>query len=318
MNTKILMQQGRLHISKITAIALFALLAGCNGSAGGDGDSGSPPTPTPTPIPSSQASRIDFLLSSKELPNNSSITVTATIMDSGNKVISGADVVLSVDTGSLTNVTTKTNDAGQVSGDVTAGGDTTPRTVTITATSGSATAHTTVTVVGNLAKSVKLGTASVTAEPTETQYATPYNVLVTDANGLPVKNASVTLTLEPIRYFKGYQAWDATAPASWEISSRSLTTCDSGGECKPATVNPALVVTDSNGFAFFNVIYAKNFARWADVRLTATATLSTGNASDVSEFTLMGLAKDYQNQGISPPGQCSPFNIAGDYPGFCP
>ncbi len=310
------MLRGYSHAAKIAAVATLALLVGCNGSAGGDSDGGTDPTPTPTP--STQASRIDFLLSSKELPNNSSVTVTATVMDSGNKIISGADVVLSVDSGSLTNVTNKTNDAGQVGGDVTTGGDPTPRTITITATSGSATAHTTVTVVGNLAKSVKLGTASVTSQPTETQYSKPFNVLVTDANGLPVKNASVALTLEPIRYFKGYQDWNAGPPAAWQIFASALTTCTTGGECKPATVNPALVVTDSNGFAFFNVIYAKNFARWADVRLTATATLSTGNASDVSEFSLIGIVNDYQTQGVSPPGRCSPFNIDSDYPGICP
>ncbi|UXY16395.1 Ig-like domain-containing protein [Chitiniphilus purpureus] len=305
--------------AQITAVASLALLAACNGTAN-TSDGGSNTEPTPTPAPSVQASRIDFLLSSKELPDNSAVSVTATVMDNGNKVISDAPVTLAVTSGSLINATATTNEAGQVTAELTTGGDATPRTITITATSGSAVATALVTVVGNSAKSVKVGTSNVTAEPTDTQYSKPYNVLVTDANGLPVKNATVQLTLEPIRYWKGYREWDQTVtPNAWTFTSRVMTNCTSGGDCKPATVNPANVITDANGFAFFNVIYAKNYAGWAEMRLTATATLS-GNvtATDVSEFTLMGLAKDYQTQGISSPGRCSPFNALTDYVGTCP
>ena len=51
---------------------------------------------------------------------------------------------------------------------------------------------------------VILGTGNTIATPDPTRYAQPYSVLVTDANGNPVANATVELNVLPTRYQKGF------------------------------------------------------------------------------------------------------------------
>jgi hypothetical protein len=74
----------------------------------------------------------------------------------------------------------------------------------------------------------------------------------------------------------------------------------------PTTTSP----TTPAGTATFNVIYPKDHAGWVAVKLTATATVTGSQSSTSTEFILVGLASDYDNLLVSPPGQYSPYGSA--------
>ena len=55
-----------------------------------------------------------------------------------------------------------------------------------------------------------------------------------------------------------------------------------------------------------NIIYPKDHAKWTAVELTATATVNGTQSSTSASFWLVGLATDYNNQTVAPPGENSP------------
>jgi hypothetical protein len=63
-------------------------------------------------------------------------------------------------------------------------------------------------------------------------------------------------------------------------------------------------ISDSSGFARALISYPKNYASWAQVTLLASA---GGGTPAQANFYLDGLASDYSDLTISPPGQISPF-----------
>lgn len=63
-------------------------------------------------------------------------------------------------------------------------------------------------------------------------------------------------------------------------------------------------VSDATGFARATVSYPKNYATWAQVTLLATSGVGTPAEAN---FYLDGLASDYTNLTVSPPGAISPF-----------
>ena len=67
------------------------------------------------------------------------------------------------------------------------------------------------------------------------------------------------------------------------------------------------IITDALGFATTTVAYAQNFASWAKVTLTAKITVAGSETTSSVSFTLPGLAADYTNVTVAPPGRVSPF-----------
>ncbi len=177
--------------------------------------------------------------------------------------------------------------------------------VVITAAIGAVTATVTLTVAQR-PLFVVLGTGDVVNTPTSTQYALPYSVLVTDADGNPVAGAIVDLSVLPTHYHKGFYdkvsdvnhncGWQKvlTSPACENEDRNQNGLLDPGedfnnnGRVDPgnvATASPSTVTTDTSGFAFFNVVYAKQYT-WVEVAL------------------------DFNDCTVPPPGQISPFGIA--------
>jgi hypothetical protein len=76
-----------------------------------------------------------------------------------------------------------------------------------------------------------------------------------------------------------------------------------------AAVNPT-GVSDSLGFADAVIAYAKDYAFWTTVTLEARVGVSGTPAT--ATFDLVGLASDYSNLGVAPPGQPSPFGTSGN------
>jgi hypothetical protein len=77
----------------------------------------------------------------------------------------------------------------------------------------------------------------------------------------------------------------------------------------PASV-PGRITTDATGFAFFNVVYAREFASWIEVDLRARATVTGSEGLSHAVFFLPGLASDYTDCSVPPPGVVSPFGTA--------
>ena len=159
---------------------------------------------------------------------------------------------------------------------------------------------------------VTLGTGNLILTPSNTQFALPYSVLVTDANGNPVTNATVELTILPTQYSKGIYAQVCPPGAGW-FQQVSVPLCDNEdinsngildrtpidedvngnnkldpGNVATGSVPGGRVTTDASGFAFFNVVYAREFATWVEVALKARATVAGSEGLSQAKFFLRG------------------------------
>ena len=137
---------------------LIATLAACGGGSntcvdvtGGtacEGSSGGGTTPTPV------ASDLVLVLSAASVSNSGTATVTATVttLDANRNALAGAPVTMSANAGgvvTVANAATVSNASGVLTGTVGIGSDTTVRTITVTAVSGSITRTATLSVVAN-------------------------------------------------------------------------------------------------------------------------------------------------------------------------
>jgi hypothetical protein len=241
-----------------------------------------------------------------------------------------------------------TNSSGQTSTNYTAGNSSSAKDgVTITATLANNAAITSKTqvTVGGKSLFIRLGTGNQTEDKNTTQNITPYSVIVTDAAGNPVTGVQVTLAVIPTHYLKGVYEKDGDSdndgkPDYWKQHTSAICLSEDknndgildpdednpadgngngNGRLEPgfvATVYDALnpssntVKTDETGSAFVKVLYGKNYSSWTVVKLQATIRVEGSEYSNVAVFYLPGLAKDYTDLKIPPPGATSPFGIA--------
>jgi len=169
-----------------------------------------------------------------------------------------------------------------------------------------------------------------------------WSAIVTDAAGNAVVGTQVRFTLIPKRYYKGVFIF-VTLDNQWEQSANGLVAgapklCNSedngagnlananngildageddianlgnkNGRLDPgnvASVN-ATGTTDANGIAIATLTYPKSYAFWVDVQLQARAGVVGNDPPTVATFALVGLASDYTNKTVPPPGVISPF-----------
>ncbi|MGD8532074.1 MAG: Ig-like domain-containing protein, partial [Gammaproteobacteria bacterium] len=182
------MQRSTLLSSWIRAGAMLAALAiaGCGGGGSddtilvppGDGDDGG----------TGAVTQVTLSTSSAQLPTsgNASATITAVVQDSNNVVVPGATVNFTSDSGVLSAGSVTTDAGGAAQTVIGAGGDSTPRTITVTATSEG---------VSN-SIDVSLVNAQLTINgPTEVfvNVITEYVVQLSDESGNPIAGQTVTL-----------------------------------------------------------------------------------------------------------------------------
>ncbi|GAB4088630.1 hypothetical protein GCM10028785_12990 [Hydrogenophaga soli] len=185
---------------------------------------------------------------------------------------------------------------------------------------------------------IKIGFGNTVQVYNASTYSMPFSVYVTDASGAAVANQTVTLSQTAMpqgdgsAYYKGSLSWSAVSSV-WvqSITASCLNedlnlngVLDSGedtavgianndGKLTPggvASLAPSSVTTDSNGIATFNLLYGKNLAWWAKVKITARATVAGTESVQTLPFLLPVLTADVTSQSTTPPNLVSPFGTS--------
>jgi len=272
-------------------------------------------------------------------------TISVVVRDAANNLVKNAGVNFTVTAdptgGSLNAARAITDVTGGASVTYTAGSVSSPQNgvkiqATVTDISGvplggpAVTGTATLTVSGQ-SLLVRLGTDNlVLSQPP--LYKKTWVAVVTDAGGNAVPNVTVIFALRPGHYNKGKFDFFDTVASTWHQAI--AVTCenedknfngnvDPGEDDDPvngnnnlklepggvATVNPT-GVTDASGIATAVITYPKDHARWAEYLLEARTGVTSNDPPTVTTFFLVGLATDYSDKSIAPPGEFSPYGTA--------
>ncbi|HTE43273.1 MAG TPA: Ig-like domain-containing protein [Steroidobacteraceae bacterium] len=272
------------------------------------------------------------------VPIGEDSTLTAIVRDASGNLVQGVAVNFSVlqdiTGGVLSQPTANTNAQGRATTIYTAGSSTSPSDgVIIQASIPSAALTTQVALtVGGRNVFISLGTGNTINAPNQTQYRIEYSAQAIDSAGVALVNIPISFTIHALEYLKGDLAWggrvwgyNLPAPVSCLNEDLDLdgvldllpATEDTNGNGRltpgdVATVFPRTVNTDATGTSVVTITYPKNHAKWIRARLVATAVVQGSERSNFADFMLPGLAADYSQEAVSPPGEESPFGIVRD------
>ena len=284
---------------------------------------------------------IAFTTGSASQTNNNS-TISVVVRDINNNLVKNASVNFTITAdpsgGRLTSSNVITDVSGSASVTYVAGTTSSPSNgvviaATVTSVNGVALGApiigtTSLTVAGQ-ANLVSLGTDNLVGGTPPNNTKT-YIAIVTDTAGNRVAGATVSFSLRPGRFMKGhYIPFPPALPTGW--GQTATTTCNNedllfdgiihpgedlngNGKLDPggvATVN-ATGVTDANGIATATITYAKDHSNWAEVTLVARTGVAGNDPPTTATFFLPGLAADYTNLAVAPPGQTSPYGFGAD------
>jgi hypothetical protein len=182
---------------------------------------------------------------------------------------------------------------------------------------------------------ISIGKGRLIADLAEPVYKKQFSVYVTDANGAPVPNKTVVLSVYPDTYYKG--AFHLPDPTRGETGSHWIQVVTPSAGCPnedierngiigfgrnvdvntngkldpglPVVITPASVTTDSGGFATFFLEYGKNFAMWIDATITARASVGGTESVQTQAYSLEMAATDNSIE-FDPPNKVSPFGFA--------
>ena len=273
---------------------------------------------------------------------NNKSTISVVVRDAANNLVKNAGVDFN-----LTDTTGGSLNASHAITDVTGGAAVTYTAGTVSSAQNGVTIQATVTDIGG----VPLGGPAITDTATLTVsgqsllvrlgtdnlvlsqpplYKKTWVAVVTDAGGNAVPNATVIFALRPGHYRKGtFDFFDTTA-GTWHQAVSVTPACvnedvnfngnldpgedfNGNGSLEPggvATVN-ATGVTDSSGIATAVITYPKDHARWAEYILEARTAVTSNDPPTLATFFLVGLASDYSDKNVAPPGETSPYGVAG-------
>lgn len=266
-------------------------------------------------------------------------TITAQIKDVAGNLVKNKTItftVVDITGGTLSPGSAITDSQGIASTVYTAGTTTSAQNgVTVTGTvAGTPTVNASANLtVARQALFVDLGTDNKIRKSTDgPNYEKDYSVLVVDSARAAVKGATVTVTLTPLTYGKGFYVFNTVA-AAWQRVDTTVnfpsTEClsedrngngqldtipsteDTNGDglltpSGVATVT-ASAVTDATGFGIVTIKYPSEVGNWVKVRLEARATVAASEGTGRVEFVLPVLASDFTDKGVSPPGNPSRF-----------
>ena len=175
---------------------------------------------------------------------------------------------------------------------------------------------------------ISIGVASDLVILDSTTYQKNFTAYLTDAAGAPSANRTVSLSVIPTQYGKGFLLYDSVNGV-WVYSATSPTLCvnedvnkngvletgeDTNGNGRltpglPVVVSPATVTTDASGYAKFSLLYGKNFAYWLSGQITARASVGGTESKQLSNYSLE-LDAVTAKATSSPPNRISPFGTA--------
>ena len=185
---------------------------------------------------------------------------------------------------------------------------------------------------------IAVGTGNEAFEPNTAQYRKEWVIQVTDAQGNGVSNANVTFSVLSERYWDGHREWPLGGNA-WVTIRGPLAGCmdediltgnpaydrngvldpgeDNNGNGEIEAGNIALavdqatggntLVTDQNGFGIIDVYWPQEYAGYLEVTLEARATVQGTESAESTTFMLSGIASDFNQENVAPPGITSPF-----------
>ncbi|PSF09134.1 hypothetical protein C7H08_05945 [Marinobacter halophilus] len=255
--------------------------------------------------------------------------ITAVVRDANNNLVKGQRVQFNIQQGygELSTPDAITSSLGRASTVFTAGnsGSGAEQTIiTATLASDNTIQDQALLTVTDGALRLSIGTGNTLAEENSATYLKEWVVFVSDANGQPVENAEVELTVLPSRYFKGF--WQpgicgtGTEPNCWVANETASCPAedvnrngklDSGedvnasGELEPT--NEAVAVANSSastedGSYGFALKYPQSACRWTEVTVQAKVNVPGGSEySETATTTLSCLASDLSNLDVTPP-----------------
>jgi hypothetical protein len=267
-------------------------------------------------------------------------TISVVVRDAANNLVKNAGVNFTVTAdptgGSLSSARAITDVNGGASVTYTAGTVSSPQNgVAVKATvtdisgvpiGGPAITNTATLTVSGQSLLVRLGTDNLVVSQPPLNKKT-WVAVVTDAGGNAVPNVTVIFALRPGRYNKGkFDVFDTVA-GLWHQAIAA--TCQNedinfngnldpgedfngNGRLEPggvATVNTS-GVTDASGIATAVITYPKDHARWAEYILDARTGVTSNDPPTLATFFLVGLASDYSDKTVAPPGEFSPYGLA--------
>ena len=175
-----------------------------------------------------------------------------------------------------------------------------------------------------------------------TTYRKDFSVYVTDANGVAVGNQTVSLSVIPTAYRKGFLEWDGK---KWEVANVGAACVNEDALLGPGTTGylngilnagedfngdgrltpgnvalaaPGTVTTDPSGRASFTIQYGEQFAPWVAVDIVARAVVSGTESKRTISYTLNGSAPDFVDEEVAPAGSTSPFGTTEVFPRTSP
>jgi len=175
----------------LTALACAGLLSACGGGGGSPGSNAAG-------VPPSKAASVTLTASAATIASSgldgTEVTLTAIVKDSGGNALAGETVSFSASSGTVTSTNRTTNTTGQVVEKLSVKGDSSLRTITITASAGSAKSAPVTVQVVNAVPTLTLTTDSGTLASAGTAgNEVTVTALVRDANNTVMPNVVVDL-----------------------------------------------------------------------------------------------------------------------------
>jgi len=229
--------------------------------------------------------------------------VVAIVRDPNNNLVKGKVINFTLTDssgGRLSQTAVKTDSFGRASTNYIAGQTTTASegaVIRATVADKPSVSNTASVTVAKKAAFINVGSGNQLVDDGGIRYKMFYTVLVSDTNGTPVSNAAVTLSVYTTKYYKGDLSdttgkYPRVACANEDTDKTGVYTVakDLNGDGRlnpgsPVTVDKLTLTTDSTGYADFNLIYAKQYATWADVEITARALVAGTEAVTTTFFS---------------------------------
>ncbi len=174
---------------------------------------------------------------------------------------------------------------------------------------------------------ITAGTGNTIETPSSATYQVDYAVFVTDAAGNPVPGVSITASVRPRSYRKGF--WVVVDNEWAQVVTTPSPGCanedlDSNGVLGPnedrngnGRLDPGIslnitssATTSPTGTATVSLIYPRDRAYWLDVDFVIRGAVSGSESSYFGYTLLKGLADDYIDVAKTPPGNPSPYGVS--------